>query len=209
MDNMFIIVEALESVDPDIQGEERLVIAMKHIGGSITMTTSTDLVAFAISTVSDFPAVHMFCVYAALSIVFAYLMLITLFLAILTWDIHRIEKGKPDICACRKPIEEARGQNPWLKEKEDISKRVSCTDTFLLKKSQDLYHISTRSESRYINLFTNFDPQDIPFDTCNPQDSPLLPVTRKTKSLLPVTRKTVWLEDSFCCNSETNKNLTF
>ena len=131
---MFIIVEALESVDPDIQGEERLVIAMKHIGGSITMTTSTDLVAFAVSTVSDFPAVHLFCVYAALSIFFAYVMLITLFLALLTWDIHRIERSQPDICPCRKPIEEARDQNPWLKTEEDISKKVSfaCFSFFII-----------------------------------------------------------------------------
>ena len=64
---MFIIVDAMESVDSDVQGPERLVIAMKHIGGSITMTTSTDLVAFAVSTVTDFPAVRLFCVYAALS----------------------------------------------------------------------------------------------------------------------------------------------
>eukprot|EP00111_Clytia_hemisphaerica_P010341 TCONS_00030235-protein len=125
MDNMFIIVEAMESVDPDIQGDERLVKAMKHIGGSITMTTSTDLVAFAVSTVSDFPAVHLFCVYAALSIFFAYAMLITLFLALLTWDIHRIERGQRDICPCKKPIEEAkRSPNPWLKTEEDFSKRM-------------------------------------------------------------------------------------
>lgn len=126
MDNMFIIVDAMENADPDIQGEERLVIAMKHIGGSITMTTSTDLVAFAVSTVSNFPAVHLFCIYAALSIFFAYAMLITLFLALLTWDIHRIERNKRDICPCRKPIEQGDELvNPWIKEKEDFSKTVS------------------------------------------------------------------------------------
>lgn len=125
MDNMFIIVDALESVDPDIQGEERLVIAMKHVGGPITMTTTTDLVAFAVSTISDFPAVHLFCVYAALSILFAYLMLVTLFLGLLTWDIHRLERGQRDIFPCRKPIEEGkRDENPWIKSKDDISKRV-------------------------------------------------------------------------------------
>ena len=124
---MFIIVDALERVDSDIQGEERLVIAMKHIGGSITMTTSTDLVAFAVSTVSDFPAVHLFCTYAAFSIFFTYVMLITLFVALLTWDIHRIENGKRDICPCRKPIEQGETTvNPWLKEKEDFSKTVRC-----------------------------------------------------------------------------------
>ena len=88
---MFIIIDATESVDPEIQGPERLVVAMKHVGGSITMTTSTDLVAFAVSTVSNFPAIHLFCVYAALSIFFAYVMLITLFLALVTADIHRVD----------------------------------------------------------------------------------------------------------------------
>ena len=38
---MFMIIDAAESVDPDIQGPQK----MKHVGGSITMTTSTDLVA--------------------------------------------------------------------------------------------------------------------------------------------------------------------
>ena len=123
---MFIIVDAMEGADPDIQGEERLITAMKHIGGSITMTTSTDLVAFAVSTVSNFPAVHLFCIYAALSIFFAYAMLITLFLALLTWDIHRIERGQRDICPCRKPIEQGEEYvNPWLKKEEDFSKTVS------------------------------------------------------------------------------------
>ena len=151
---MFIIVEALESVDPDVQGEERLVIAMKHIGGSITMTTSTDLVAFAVSTVSDFPAVHLFCVYAALSIFFAYVMLITLFLALLTWDIHRIERSQPDICPCRKPLEEARDQNPWLKTEEDISKRVSFV--YLIGKKFRLGELMFSASDEYFSSTKNF-----------------------------------------------------
>lgn len=122
---MFIIVDALESVDASVLGEERLVIAMKHIGGSITMTTTTDLVAFAVSTVSDFPAVHLFCIYAALSIFFAYAMLITLFLGLLTWDIHRIERGQKDIFPCRKRLEKnEQMENPWIKTEEDFSRKV-------------------------------------------------------------------------------------
>lgn len=142
---MFIIVDALESVDPSVPGEERLVIAMKHIGGSITMTTTTDLVAFAVSTVSDFPAVHLFCVYAALSIFFAYAMLITLFLGLLTWDIHRIERGQRDICPCRRRLEEnERTENPWVKTTEDFSKKVF----FLLIARNKYLHLSSLSSCR-------------------------------------------------------------
>ena len=124
MDNMFIIIDATESVDPEIQGPERLVVAMKHVGGSITMTTSTDLVAFAVSTVSNFPAIHLFCVYAALSIFFAYAMLITLFLALVTADIHRVESGRRDVCPCCRAKKINPNLNPWKQTKEKFSKKV-------------------------------------------------------------------------------------
>ena len=123
---MFIIIDATESVDPDIQGPERLVVAMKHVGGSITMTTSTDLVAFAVSTVSNFPAIYLFCVYAIffVSIFFAYAMLITLFLALVTADIHRVESGKRDVCPCCKAKAFDKNINPWKQTKEKFSKKV-------------------------------------------------------------------------------------
>ena len=124
MDNMFIIIDATESIDPNIKGPERLVVAMKHVGGSITMTTSTDLVAFAVSTVSHFPAVHIFCVYAALSIFFAYVLLITLFLALVTADIHRMECGRRDVFSCCKAKILYLNSNPWEKTKEKFSKKV-------------------------------------------------------------------------------------
>ena len=121
---MFIIIDATESVDPEIQGPERLVVAMKHVGGSITMTTSTDLVAFAVSTVSNFPAIHLFCVYAALSIFFAYAMLITLFLALVTADIHRVESGRRDVCPCCRAKKINPNLNPWKQTREKFSKKV-------------------------------------------------------------------------------------
>lgn len=124
MDNMFIVIDATESIDPNIKGPERLVVAMKHVGGSITMTTSTDLVAFAVSTVSHFPAVHIFCVYAALCIFFAYVLLITLFLALVTADIHRMESGRRDVFPCGKAKLLYLNSNPWEKIGEKFSKKV-------------------------------------------------------------------------------------
>ena len=125
MDNMFIMVDTLESVDHSILGEERLVVAMKAIGGSITMTTTTDLVAFAVSTVSDFPAVHLFCIYASLSIFFAYVMLNTLFLALLVLEVRRIERGQRDVGPCCGRVDKEKLGNPWYKKDEDLSKKVN------------------------------------------------------------------------------------
>ena len=88
------------------------------------MTTITDLVAFAVSTVSDFPAVHLFCVYASLTIFFAYFMIITLFLALLTLDILRIEKGKRDLCPCCTANNYDPDVNPWEKKKSSFARKV-------------------------------------------------------------------------------------
>lgn len=147
---MFIMIDALESVDPLIKGDERLVIAMRHVGGSITMTTTTDLVAFAVSTISSFPAIHLFCIYASLSIFFAYAMLNTLFLAILTWDLRRIERGQRDVCPCAGSVDKEKLGNPWQKKEVDFSKkvyRILLNYNLCVKKK-----IETREREKIINL---------------------------------------------------------
>ena len=159
IDNIFIIVDAVEEVDPDIQGPERIAQALKHVGGSITMTTITDLVAFAVSTVSDFPAVHLFCVYASLSIFFAYFMIITLFLALLTLDVLRIEKGKRDLCPCCTARNYDPDVNPWEKKKSSFARKVSTKNTrshrrcSMKKNVLKIFAKSTGSTSARVSLF--------------------------------------------------------
>ncbi|KAJ7385699.1 Patched domain-containing protein 3 [Desmophyllum pertusum] len=60
------------------------------------MTTVTDLVAFAVSTSTSFPAIRYFCIYAALTVTFSFLMVVTYFVAIMTYDVRRIKSGRRD-----------------------------------------------------------------------------------------------------------------
>uniref|UniRef100_A0A7M5WVR2 SSD domain-containing protein n=1 Tax=Clytia hemisphaerica TaxID=252671 RepID=A0A7M5WVR2_9CNID len=64
------------------------------------MTTLTDLVAFFVSMVTDFPAIRYFCMYAAFSITFCYILVITVFVALLSFDVKRIEAGQFDVIPC-------------------------------------------------------------------------------------------------------------
>ena len=121
IDDMFILVDTLDQRQPGLQGNVRLVATLSSAGSSIFMTTLTDLIAFAISTVTDFRAIEFFCYYAALAITFVFILMITFFLALIKLDINRVEKWKYDVIPCKG--QEVK-QNPWYMEKSNISTKV-------------------------------------------------------------------------------------
>jgi predicted RND superfamily exporter protein len=102
IDDMFIMVDQLDRTHPDQKVPNRLSIVMKTVGPTITMTTITDLLAFAVGTSSKFPAIVFFCTYAALSITFAFLFLVTIFVAFMSYDCERMNAGRRDMVPCLK-----------------------------------------------------------------------------------------------------------
>ena len=123
IDDMFILIDTLDQRLPNIRGLDRLTATLSHAGASITMTTVTDLVAFAVSTVTTFAAIRYFCLYAALAITFVYLLMVTFFIAVMRLDVNRVEAGRHDFCPCC--ISQKYVANPWLLEKSDFSNKVS------------------------------------------------------------------------------------
>lgn len=104
IDDMFIIIDELDRIGPQLSVTDTVKVVMANSGPTITMTTMTDLVAFAVSTWSELPAIQYFCLYAALTIFFAYLMIITFFVAIVTFDVRRVKAGRRDCFpVCRVP----------------------------------------------------------------------------------------------------------
>ena len=113
IDDMFIIMDKVDSLDPSITGTERLVTAIKHVGSSITMTSVTDIVAFIVTQKSDILSVRLFCIYAAVTVTVAYLLMMSLFVCFVVYDIKRIENGRRDIVPCM--ISPERITEPWMK----------------------------------------------------------------------------------------------
>ena len=123
IDDIFIIVDELDRHKPQ-DVPETINVVMANSGPTITMTTVTDLVAFAVSTSTSFPAIRYFCIYGALSVTFAYVMIVTFFVAIMTFDVKRIKLGLRDcLPVCRAPPTKE-GQPAWDEPRTQTSNKM-------------------------------------------------------------------------------------
>eukprot|EP00753_Platysulcus_tardus_P005631 PLAT13548.1.p1 GENE.PLAT13548.1~~PLAT13548.1.p1 ORF type:complete len:988 (+),score=491.43 PLAT13548.1:88-2964(+) len=99
VDDMFVLVSAFErSKGKNV--EERMADGMGHAGVSITITSVTDLLAFALGSMSRLPALENFCAFAAFGILFDYALQISLFAAMMVWDARRQENRRADCLPC-------------------------------------------------------------------------------------------------------------
>merc|ERR1719221_1870972 len=105
MDDTFVIMGALVRTD-DGEPRERVVTAVKRAGASITVTSVTNIVAFAAGMSSSLPALRDFCIFAATGIVFDFLYQCTFLLAIIYC---RVKAGGPDWLFCMKVDPESTG----------------------------------------------------------------------------------------------------
>lgn len=124
IDDMFIIVDELDRQPRDMGVIRTVKEVMSRTGATVTMTTMTDLVAFAVSTSTAFPAIRYFCTYAALAVTLSYAMMITFFVAAMTFDIRRIKSGRRDcLPVCTVPPTKD-GQPHWDAPRPQTSNRL-------------------------------------------------------------------------------------
>ena len=97
IDDMFIILDELDRANFNLPTRQIIANVLGKVGGSVTMTTLTDLVAFAVSTKSAFPAIQYFCTFAAVGLTFSFLMIMTFLVSFLVFDINRIKAGRLDL----------------------------------------------------------------------------------------------------------------
>ena len=105
IDDMFVIVQAYDNLSPAERSapvQARIGTAMKHAGVSITVTSLTDIVAFAIGSLTVLPALRSFCIYAAVGIGAVYLLQATLFVAFFSLDQRRMDSRRNGILCCYK-----------------------------------------------------------------------------------------------------------
>ena len=116
-----LYLSELDQIDPKIRGLPRLQKALGNVGGSITMTTLTDMVAFAVSSSIDFPSIRLFCIYASVCLFLSYVLVVSLLVAYISLDIKRIESGRFDLIPCKKKD----GYEPWQLSKDTLLNKVS------------------------------------------------------------------------------------
>jgi len=107
VDDSFVIANAFDrerkvsrSKETDDGIIQRAGRALGRAGASITVTSTTDLVAFAISSTSALPALASFCAYASISVFFLWALSATFFTAAMAIDEKRQRDNRRDCLCC-------------------------------------------------------------------------------------------------------------
>lgn len=103
VDNMFVIMQSLENLSEADQALElpvRIAKAIQQAGMSVTVTSFTNVIAFAFGITTVMPCLRSFYAFATLGILFLYIYEITFFVSCLVYDEMRLEARK-DGCLCR------------------------------------------------------------------------------------------------------------
>mmetsp|Transcript_1584 Transcript_1584/g.2114 ORF Transcript_1584/g.2114 Transcript_1584/m.2114 type:complete len:909 (+) Transcript_1584:142-2868(+) len=99
-DGCFILLSSFRRTDAGQQNDIRAAEACSHAGVSLTVTSLTNVTAFAIGSLTAIPDLSSFCKYAALSQFFLYVFQNTFFVACIVLNEQRIENNRLDCLCC-------------------------------------------------------------------------------------------------------------
>jgi predicted RND superfamily exporter protein len=105
IDDMFVIVQCWTNMKRDTTNlglsiPDKMAIALKHAGVSVTVTSLTDVFAFGVGAVTKMPGLESFCVCTAIGLGSIYLLQVSWFVAWMTLDEQRVEAGRDGLLPC-------------------------------------------------------------------------------------------------------------
>ncbi|XP_060064748.1 patched domain-containing protein 3-like [Ylistrum balloti] len=104
IDDMFILLAGLAEAPLYETPPKRVAETMRTSGVAITITSLTDIIAFAVGASSVFPGVRNFCIYTGIAVLFCYINFVTFFIACIAINENRISKNR-HCCLCCRTIE--------------------------------------------------------------------------------------------------------
>lgn len=118
VDNIFLITHELKVVNYAFPSEGipfRISKAVGRMGPSILLSASSQFIAFSLASFVEMPAVRNFALYSAGAVVVNFILQITAFIALLSYDQWRIEEGRLDIF-------------PFIKVRSSVKNGVRLSD---------------------------------------------------------------------------------
>ncbi len=100
VDNIYVMVQTYQNDErlPNETIEDHISRIVGKVGPSMLLTGTTQSVAFLISAATPMPGVRAFSLYASLAIILNFLMQITCFVVLLTFDSKREHSRRLDLC---------------------------------------------------------------------------------------------------------------
>ncbi|XP_043938169.1 NPC1-like intracellular cholesterol transporter 1 [Protopterus annectens] len=125
-DNIFIFVLELQKDDrkPNETHEQQIGRVLSTVAPSMLLCSISESVCFFLGALTKMPAVKSFALYAALAVIFDFLLQMSAFVALVSLDTRRQENLRLDLCCCAK---------------KKSSKKPPKTDGFLLSIMRDYY----------------------------------------------------------------------
>uniref|UniRef100_A0A0N5ARV1 SSD domain-containing protein n=1 Tax=Syphacia muris TaxID=451379 RepID=A0A0N5ARV1_9BILA len=102
VDDVFIILRAWDQTETSAPINERLAKTLEEAGPSITISSLTNALSFAIGITSQTPAVKTFSIYSCIAIVICYFYQLILFSSVLALSGIRERKGYQSLLCCLK-----------------------------------------------------------------------------------------------------------
>ncbi|KAJ6243895.1 npc intracellular cholesterol transporter 1 [Anaeramoeba flamelloides] len=96
VDNLFLITHSFERTDENLSIDERLGIALGHVGSSITLASLSEFLAFILGLVAAVPAITSFCIMAAVAVLVDWILQVTLFISLTALDAKRVAANRID-----------------------------------------------------------------------------------------------------------------
>ncbi|XP_059499854.1 NPC1-like intracellular cholesterol transporter 1 [Stegostoma tigrinum] len=101
-DNLFILVLQYQRDERRAEEgtEEQIGRVLGDVAPSMLLCSISESICFFLGALTKMPAVRSFALYAALAILFDFLLQISAFVALMSLDVKREEKNRFDICCC-------------------------------------------------------------------------------------------------------------
>uniref|UniRef100_A0A1I7Y8Y4 SSD domain-containing protein n=1 Tax=Steinernema glaseri TaxID=37863 RepID=A0A1I7Y8Y4_9BILA len=91
-DDVFIILHAWRKTNKEDTLETRIAETMEEAGPSITLTSLTNGLSFAVGALASTPAIRLFCIYTAVGVLIDFIYQLTFFVAATVYEGHRMTR---------------------------------------------------------------------------------------------------------------------
>ncbi|XP_031150201.2 protein patched homolog 1 [Sander lucioperca] len=100
VDDMFLLAHSFTEAGNNIPFKDRTGDCLRRTGTSVALTSINNMIAFFMAALVPIPALRAFSLQAAIVVVFNFAMVLLIFPAILSLDLHRREDKRLDVLCC-------------------------------------------------------------------------------------------------------------
>ncbi|KAM9791618.1 protein patched homolog 1 isoform X2 [Syngnathus typhle] len=100
VDDMFLLAHSFTEAGSNIPFKERTGDCLRRTGTSVALTSVNNMIAFFMAALVPIPALRAFSLQAAIVVVFNFAMVLLIFPAILSLDLHRRQDKRLDVLCC-------------------------------------------------------------------------------------------------------------